>query len=49
MLALVQRLSRQRGLTVIAVLHDINMAACYCDHLAALREGRLIAEDRRRS
>lgn len=43
-LALVQRLSRQRGLTVIAVLHDINMAARYCDHLAALREGRLIAE-----
>lgn len=43
-LALVQRLSRQRGLTVIAVLHDINMAARYCDHLAALRGGRLIAE-----
>ena len=28
-LALVHRLSQERGLTVIAVLHDINMAARY--------------------
>ncbi len=38
-LALVHRLSQQRGLTVIAVLHDINMAARYCDYLVALRGG----------
>lgn len=43
-LALIQTLSRERGLTVIAVLHDINMAARYCDHLVALRQGALIAE-----
>lgn len=43
-LALIQRLSRERGLTVIAVLHDINMAARYCDHLVALRGGSMIAE-----
>lgn len=43
-LALIQRLSHQRGLTVIAVLHDINMAARYCDYLVALREGKMIAE-----
>ncbi|MGS9140252.1 ATP-binding cassette domain-containing protein, partial [Salmonella enterica subsp. enterica serovar Infantis] len=30
-LALVHLLSQQRGLTVVAVLHDINMAARYCD------------------
>lgn len=36
-LGLIQRLSHERGLTVIAVLHDINMAARYCDHLVALR------------
>ena len=34
-LALIQRLSRERDLTVIAVLHDINMAARYCDHLVS--------------
>lgn len=43
-LALIQRLSRERGLTVIAVLHDINMAARYCDHLVALRGGEMIAQ-----
>lgn len=43
-LALIHRLSQQRGLTVIAVLHDINMAARYCDHLVALRGGETIAE-----
>lgn len=43
-LALVQRLSHQRGLTVIAVLHDINMAARYCDRLVALRAGTMIAQ-----
>ena len=35
---------QQRGLTVIAVLHDINMAARYCDYLVALRGGEMIAE-----
>ncbi|WP_428944024.1 Fe3+-hydroxamate ABC transporter ATP-binding protein FhuC [Pantoea sp. FN060301] len=43
-LALIQRLSRERGLTVIAILHDINIAARYCDSLVALREGGMIAQ-----
>ncbi|MEN4521814.1 Fe3+-hydroxamate ABC transporter ATP-binding protein FhuC [Pantoea agglomerans] len=43
-LVLIKALSQQRGLTVIAVLHDINMAARYCDHLVALRQGAMIAE-----
>lgn len=43
-LALVRRLSHERGLTVIAVLHDINMAARYCDYLVALRGGSTIAQ-----
>ena len=30
--------------TVIAVLHDINMAARYCDYLVALRGGEMIAQ-----
>lgn len=42
-LALIHRLSVERGLTVIAVLHDINMAARYCDNLVALRRGEMIA------
>ncbi|MFC3396484.1 Fe3+-hydroxamate ABC transporter ATP-binding protein FhuC [Brenneria rubrifaciens] len=43
-LALIQRMSQTRGLTVIAVLHDINMAARYCDYLMALRGGEMIAQ-----
>ncbi|BDH47059.1 iron-hydroxamate transporter ATP-binding protein [Salmonella enterica subsp. enterica serovar Choleraesuis] len=43
-LALVHRLSQQKKLTVIAVLHDINMAARYCDYLVALRAGEMIAQ-----
>ncbi|MCB4768153.1 ATP-binding cassette domain-containing protein [Ancylobacter sp. Lp-2] len=42
-LALVRRLSAVKELSVIAVLHDINMAARFCDELLALREGQLIA------
>ncbi|WP_345830596.1 Fe3+-hydroxamate ABC transporter ATP-binding protein FhuC [Erwinia sp. HDF1-3R] len=43
-LALIQRLSHERGLTVIAILHDINIAARYSDWLVALREGEMIAQ-----
>ena len=42
-LALVQRLSRERGLGVVVVLHDVNMAARFCDEILALQTGRLIA------
>lgn len=43
-LGLVHRLSRQLGLSVIVVLHDINMAARYCDRLIALHSGRLLLD-----
>jgi iron complex transport system ATP-binding protein len=42
-LALVRRLSHAKGLGVVIVLHDINMAARFCDEILALRAGRLIA------
>jgi len=38
---LVKNLSRQSGLTVVASLHDLNLAALYCDRLALLKAGRL--------
>lgn len=41
-LALVRDLSRHLGLGVVVVLHDINMAARYCDRLVALHGGRLL-------
>lgn len=42
-LDLLTDLNAQRGTTIVMVLHDINLAARYADHLFALRRGRLIA------
>lgn len=42
-LDLVRTLSVERGLGVVVVLHDINMAARFCDDLFALKGGRLLA------
>lgn len=43
-LTLIRQLSRELGLGVIIVLHDINMAARYCDNLIALHSGRILAQ-----
>lgn len=43
-LQLVRRLCHDLGLGVIIVLHDINMAARYCDHLVALHGGRVLEQ-----
>jgi iron complex transport system ATP-binding protein len=32
-----------RGRTIIAAIHDLNMALAFCDHLIVLKEGRLEA------
>ncbi|HEY0121134.1 MAG TPA: ATP-binding cassette domain-containing protein [Rhizobium sp.] len=42
-LSLVHRLSNEKGLGVVLVLHDINMAARFCDEIVALHSGRMIA------
>ncbi|MGP9683376.1 ABC transporter ATP-binding protein [Brachybacterium sp. AOP3-A1-3] len=35
---------RDHGRTVVAVLHDLNQAARYADHLVVMDEGRIVAE-----
>jgi len=40
---LLKDLNRKEGLTVVAVLHDVNLAARYCDRIALLSNGRLEA------
>jgi iron complex transport system ATP-binding protein len=42
-LDLLADLNHARGTTIVMVLHDINLAARYADHIFALRRGRLIA------
>ncbi len=38
---LIRRLVRDEGKTVIAVIHNLNLAAAYCDYLIFMKEGRL--------
>jgi iron complex transport system ATP-binding protein len=42
-LDLLTDLNRQRGTTVAMVLHDLNLAARYADHLVAMAGGRVVA------
>ncbi|MFK4596547.1 ABC transporter ATP-binding protein [Streptomyces pristinaespiralis] len=43
-LDLVRQLNHERSRTVVAVLHDLNQAARYADHLVAMKAGRIVAE-----
>ena len=42
-LGLVKSLLQNKGLTVICVLHDLNLASQYCDKLLIINKGRLAA------
>jgi iron complex transport system ATP-binding protein len=44
MLDLLADLNARRGTTIVMVLHDLNLAARYADHLVALHTGRIVAE-----
>ncbi|UYM04352.1 ABC transporter ATP-binding protein [Solicola gregarius] len=37
-------LNRRRGTTIVIVLHDLNLAARYADHLIAMKGGRIVGE-----
>jgi iron complex transport system ATP-binding protein len=43
-LDLCAELNERRGVTLVAVLHDLNQAARYATHLIAMRDGRLEAQ-----
>ncbi|MFB7892874.1 ABC transporter ATP-binding protein [Microbacterium sp. NPDC056044] len=42
LMKLVRRLANERGMTVVVVLHDINVAAQYADDIVAMRDGRVV-------
>ncbi len=44
LLNLLASLRHERGLSVLAVVHDLTLAAHYCDRLALLDEGRIAVE-----
>lgn len=40
----IMREMNNKGKTVIVVLHDLNQACRYCDHLVVLKKGQLVAQ-----
>ena len=39
-----EQLHAEEGLTVLAVLHDVNLAALFCQRMIFLKEGRVVAD-----
>jgi iron complex transport system ATP-binding protein len=42
--ALLRRLNRERGTTMLVSTHDLNLAAAMCDRIVLLKEGRVLAQ-----
>jgi iron complex transport system ATP-binding protein len=42
--ALLTRLNRERGVTLVMATHDLNLAASICESLVLLRDGRVLAQ-----
>jgi len=47
-LDLLKRLNIEKEITIMTVIHDVNLAARYCDRIAVIKEGQLIAIDKPR-
>ncbi len=43
LLELLRDLNAARGTTIVMVLHELNLAARFADHLVAMRDGRVVA------
>lgn len=39
---LIRRLNREQGITVVSVMHDLNLAGLYCERLLLLKQGRVV-------
>lgn len=39
---LLQQLNEQEGLTVVMIIHDLNLAGEYCTHLTLIKEGEIL-------
>ncbi len=44
MMKLLRDAAKDLGKTVVVVLHDINFASCYSDHIVIMRKGRLFTQ-----
>ena len=44
MMRLLRRAADELGKTVVLVLHDINFASCYSDHIVAMKNGKVACQ-----
>jgi iron complex transport system ATP-binding protein len=44
LLRLLRKLNSEAGKTIVIVLHDLNVACRFCDHLIAMADGTIVAE-----
>lgn len=44
MMTLLRRAADDLGKTIVLVLHDINFASCYSDHIVAMRDGKVVIQ-----
>ena len=47
-LDLLKRLNNEQALSIVTVIHDLNLAARYCDRIAVIKDGELLAIDKPR-
>ena len=43
-LELLKKLNEEEGYTIVMVLHDINQASLYSDHIVALADGKVVCQ-----
>lgn len=41
LMSLIRRLPREKGITVVAIIHDLNLAMDYSDHVVMMQQGRV--------
>ncbi|MBE1489326.1 ABC transporter ATP-binding protein [Plantactinospora soyae] len=44
LLRLLRKLNAESGKTIVVVLHDLNLACRFCDHVIAMSDGAIVAE-----
>lgn len=44
LMSLLARIVAEEGRTILLVLHELNLAAAFADHVVMMREGRIVAE-----
>lgn len=44
MMTILEKLVKELGKTIVIVMHDINVAAAFADHIVAMKDGEILAE-----